>query len=258
MFTNLSSVDMQYHLMLGDVSDWMLAERIKPRSPLASPETKSSQGEGLYFNFSSGSQTDKKETCQLSSVSANTPRKRIRKRLFDADSFPGIGEGQILSSPVNCEEFALYAIQPSIDNVNISGLKHTEVDIDCEATNTKSYKRQLEEEGWVETKKKRQRRDWTRVFGLRYLKQLKEDVNTLRMKLKRQGMGVSKPVDCTCTVMERHFLQMAESAYRSLRRMDCSPGGFQQFKTELIQTNAVILDSLEVLRNIKNYCEHKY
>ncbi|KAL3885434.1 hypothetical protein ACJMK2_025491 [Sinanodonta woodiana] len=254
--TILPSDDMHYYPMVGDDSDWMLAERTIPRSPPASPEIKSNQSEGLYFNFSSASQTNKYTTCQPPSVSANTPRKRFRKRLIDPYSFPGIGEGQILYSQVNLEKYASDAVIP-IENVNSSGLKQRADDIHSDATDssTKSQKR-------VQTPKKRQRRgenkDWTREFGLRYLKQLKEDVHTLRMKLKRNGIDVSKSVNCTCSVMERYFMQTAESAYRSLRLIDCSPIGFQQFKNELIQTNAVLQDSIEVLGNIKSFCEHKY
>ena len=92
-------------------------------------------------------------------------------------------------------------------------------------------------------------------MGIRYMQQLDADMSAI--KNKHCNQNVQKPTNCTCAIMEKHFLEMAESAYRSLRRNDTSPHGFEQFRLELIQTNDVIKDSMEVLKNIRSFCEHK-
>lgn len=68
---------------------------------------------------------------------------------------------------------------------------------------------------------------------------------------------MKKSPNCTCAIMEKQFLEMAESAYRAVRRVDASPRGFEQFRRELIQTNQVMKDSMDVLKNIRSFCEHK-
>ena len=94
-------------------------------------------------------------------------------------------------------------------------------------------------------------------MGYRYLQQLESDIASLREKLTIHEQEPQKTSSCTCAIMERQFLQMAESAYRSVRRIDASPQGFEQFRRELIQTNEVMKDSMDVLKNIRTFCEHK-
>jgi hypothetical protein len=57
--------------------------------------------------------------------------------------------------------------------------------------------------------------------------------------------------------MERQFLQMAENAYKNIRRHDTSADGFAQFRKELTETNSILKESLTVLNNMKEFCEHK-
>jgi len=99
--------------------------------------------------------------------------------------------------------------------------------------------------------------DFEREMGFRYLSQLESDMSSVRHKLIKPETEVIKPTNCTCAIMEKQFLEMAESAYRSVRRIDASPRGFEQFRRELIQTNEVMKDSLDVLKNIRSFCEHK-
>ncbi|KAH3865838.1 hypothetical protein DPMN_032061 [Dreissena polymorpha] len=97
-------------------------------------------------------------------------------------------------------------------------------------------------------------------MGYRYLQQLESDITKVRSKLLKSETETErdrKSANCTCAIMEKQFLAMAESAYRSVRRIDASPRGFEQFRRELVQTNEVMKDSLEVLKNIKSFCEHK-
>jgi hypothetical protein len=99
--------------------------------------------------------------------------------------------------------------------------------------------------------------DLEREMGYRYLQQLESDITMVRNKLSNPETEFKKRVNCTCAIMERQFLEMAESAYRSVRRIDASPRGFEQFRRELIQTNEVMKDSMDVLKNIRAFCEHK-
>ncbi|XP_048750618.1 uncharacterized protein LOC125662443 isoform X2 [Ostrea edulis] len=66
------------------------------------------------------------------------------------------------------------------------------------------------------------------------------------------------PDSCTCALMEREFLKMAEHAYKNIRRQDGSPESFVRFQKELSETNAIINESLSVLKNMKNICEHRH
>lgn len=105
---------------------------------------------------------------------------------------------------------------------------------------------------------KRLKIDLEKEIGYRYLQQLESDISSVRHRLNNPPETErKKPSNCTCAIMERQFLEMAESAYRSVRRIDSSPRGFEQFKRELIQTNEVMKDSLDVLKNIRAFCEHK-
>ncbi|KAK3600362.1 hypothetical protein CHS0354_015505 [Potamilus streckersoni] len=255
--SNFSRDSYKGHPLLGDDSDWMLAERIQPRSSPASPEITSCYGNSNAFRFSPHIQSDDENSCWPPFNFANVPRETSKRRLFAADPITGTDEDRRSKGPsssINQEQYAPCACLPCRDNRVTSDIEHKKSAVDI---GTESHKRKLEED-YFETPTKLQRKDWMREFGLRYLKQLKVEVNNLRMQLKKPSLEVLKPVDCTCAIMEHHFLQMAESAYRSLRRMDCSPRGFQQFKTELLQTNAVIQDSLQVLQNIKSFCDHTY
>lgn len=91
-------------------------------------------------------------------------------------------------------------------------------------------------------------------MGYRYIQQLECDIKSIQERLRFHDPEVTKPGNCTCVIMEKQFLEMAESAYRSVRRIDASPRGFEQFRRELIQTNEVMKDSMDVLKNIKNFC----
>jgi hypothetical protein len=45
--------------------------------------------------------------------------------------------------------------------------------------------------------------------------------------------------------MERQFLQMAENAYKNIRRHDTSADGFAQFRKELTETNSILKENLK-------------
>lgn len=58
--------------------------------------------------------------------------------------------------------------------------------------------------------------------------------------------------------MEKEFLKMAEHAYKNIRRQDGSAESFVRFQKELSETNSIINESLSVLKNMKNICEHRH
>ncbi|XP_061170982.1 uncharacterized protein LOC133180485 [Saccostrea echinata] len=66
------------------------------------------------------------------------------------------------------------------------------------------------------------------------------------------------PDNCTCALMEKEFLKMAEHAYKNIRRQDGSSESFVRFQKELSETNTIINESLSVLKNMKNICEHRH
>ena len=66
----------------------------------------------------------------------------------------------------------------------------------------------------------------------------------------------TRRTNCACTEMEKHFMEMASSAYKSIPRYDGTMNSFAQFKEELTQTNEVIKDSMELLQNVRRLCVH--
>ena len=62
---------------------------------------------------------------------------------------------------------------------------------------------------------------------------------------------------CACATIERNFLQMAENAYKNIRRIDNTTTDFDRFRQELAQTNLILRESLTIIENFKNICEHK-
>ena len=62
---------------------------------------------------------------------------------------------------------------------------------------------------------------------------------------------------CTCAVMEQNFLQMAECAYKRIRRLDNSPADFDRFRTELAQTNDILRESMGLMKHIRDICDHR-
>ncbi|XP_046578515.1 uncharacterized protein LOC124286220 [Haliotis rubra] len=67
----------------------------------------------------------------------------------------------------------------------------------------------------------------------------------------------TKKQKCTCSMMEMNFLQMAEAAYKNIRRQDTTPASFEQFSRELVQTNSVLKESVSILSTIREMCEHR-
>ena len=51
-------------------------------------------------------------------------------------------------------------------------------------------------------------------------------------------------------------MEMATSAYKSIRRCDGTIRSFEQFKEELTKTNEVIKDSMELLQSVRRLCVH--
>ena len=64
--------------------------------------------------------------------------------------------------------------------------------------------------------------------------------------------------DCSCLTFEKHFMKVAESAYKNIRRPNRSPQAFQRFRQELCQTNDAMKDSLNILIHMKEFCDHNH
>lgn len=62
---------------------------------------------------------------------------------------------------------------------------------------------------------------------------------------------------CSCAVMERNFLQMAECAYKRIRRRDSSSSDFERFRNELAQTNDILRQSMALIKHIREICNHQ-
>ncbi|XP_069101815.1 uncharacterized protein [Argopecten irradians] len=103
---------------------------------------------------------------------------------------------------------------------------------------------------------KRRRKELEKQMNLNYLKQLEADVNILNNKLCKPEPEI-RPDNCSCAVMEKQFLNMAENAYKNIRRQDMSAEGFAQFRKELGDTNDILKESLQVLQHMKEFCEHR-
>ncbi|XP_005113387.1 mucin-12 [Aplysia californica] len=67
----------------------------------------------------------------------------------------------------------------------------------------------------------------------------------------------AKRETCACATIERNFLQMAEGAYKNIRRMDSTVADFDRFRQELAQTNTILRESFAIIENFKSICEHK-
>ena len=83
------------------------------------------------------------------------------------------------------------------------------------------------------------------------------DLMSLKHKVQYASQEiVNNHTNCACAEMEKHFMEMATSAYKSIRRYDGTMNSFEQFKQELTQTNQVIKDSMELLQNVRRLCVH--
>ena len=93
--------------------------------------------------------------------------------------------------------------------------------------------------------------------GLRYVNQLEMDLLSLKHRLQyARPERANRHTNCVCAEMEKHFMEMATGAYKSVRRYDGTMNSFEQFKQELTQTNKVIKDSMELLQNVRRLCVH--
>ena len=93
--------------------------------------------------------------------------------------------------------------------------------------------------------------------GLRYINQLEMDLMALKHKIHSANPEkTTRLTFCACSEMEKHFMEMATSAYKSVRRYDGTIDSFKQFREELTQTNIVIKDSMELLQNVRSLCPH--
>ncbi|XP_045184020.2 uncharacterized protein LOC123542299 [Mercenaria mercenaria] len=275
--------------LLCDKSDWMLAERSHSRSPPSpaiisrSPDLRSRSPmipispavhtNSNIFNFSP-------ERTEMYRAELESESRRVKKRLFEEmamgpqvpvscenltsgylTSHPSpshrhrdpylsprqLSAREILTRDDQEQEIPHYLRSPSCRNLSSTLYEHERF----------RAKRRLDvDEEYVSTPK-RLKYDLEREMGYRYLQQLESDITMVRNKLSNPETEFKKPSNCTCAIMERQFLEMAESAYRSVRRIDASPRGFEQFRRELIQTNEVMKDSMDVLKNIRAFCEHK-
>ena len=93
--------------------------------------------------------------------------------------------------------------------------------------------------------------------GQRYIHQLEMDILALKHKMHSASPEMTaRHTFCACSEMEKHFMEMATSAYKSIRRYDGTISSFEQFREELAQTNKVIKDSMELLQNVRRLCAH--
>ena len=93
--------------------------------------------------------------------------------------------------------------------------------------------------------------------GQRYIHQLELDLLALKHKIHSASPEkTARHTLCACSEMEKHFMEMATSAYKSIRRYDGTMSSFKQFREELAQTNKVIKDSMELLQNVRRLCAH--
>ncbi|KAL8589012.1 hypothetical protein ACOMHN_047993 [Nucella lapillus] len=69
--------------------------------------------------------------------------------------------------------------------------------------------------------------------------------------------GSDRMAVCTCAVMERDFLKMAECAYKRIRRIDTTPADFDRFRNELAQTNEILRESMGLMKHIRDICDHR-
>ena len=93
--------------------------------------------------------------------------------------------------------------------------------------------------------------------GIRYISPLEMDLMSLKHRmLSPSAEKLKTKSNCACSEMEKHFMEMATSAYKSIRRCDGTISSFEQFKKELTKTNEVIKDSMELLPNVRRLCVH--
>ncbi|WAR29101.1 hypothetical protein MAR_002669 [Mya arenaria] len=270
---------------LSEKSDWMLAERSNSRSPpspaLGSRSPRVTASPSIYastnvFNFSP-------ERTEMYQAELESETRRVKKRLFEEISHGSSDLPQSylseISSPSYHHRDTLLSLRQRSSR-DLAALESLARDArDAREPETHHYlgspsfrnklssflndsesfraKRRIDLDDEYVSTPKRLKTDLEREMGYRYLHQLESDMCGVRHKLVKQEQEVFKQVHCTCAIMEKQFLEMAESAYRSVRRIDASPRGFEQFRKELIQTNEVMKDSLDVLKNIKSFCEHK-
>ncbi|GFS04158.1 hypothetical protein ElyMa_001168100 [Elysia marginata] len=71
-----------------------------------------------------------------------------------------------------------------------------------------------------------------------------------------QAQHTQSSPPCACATIERDFLQVAESAYKRIRRLDNTPGDFDRFRQEMAQTNDMLKEWLLVMGNIRTICCH--
>ena len=99
--------------------------------------------------------------------------------------------------------------------------------------------------------------DVSHEAGLRYVNQLEMDLMSLKHRIQSAGPErFSRKSNCACAEIEKHFMELATSAYKSIRRYDGTIHSFEQFKEELTQTNKVIKDSMALLQNVRRLCVH--
>ncbi|KAK3096106.1 hypothetical protein FSP39_023291 [Pinctada imbricata] len=97
---------------------------------------------------------------------------------------------------------------------------------------------------------KRRRKDPDQYLSPCYSRQREIDTSLYRQQPEVQS-------NCTCAVMEKQFMKMAENAYKNIRRQDDSSESFAQFRRELSETNNVLKDSIVILQQMKNVCDHR-
>lgn len=63
--------------------------------------------------------------------------------------------------------------------------------------------------------------------------------------------------DCHCAIIEKCVLQMAENAYKRIKKLDATPEDFERFRKELATTNDLLRQSLVIINSIRTICHHR-
>ncbi|KAH9489401.1 hypothetical protein Btru_056234 [Bulinus truncatus] len=63
--------------------------------------------------------------------------------------------------------------------------------------------------------------------------------------------------DCQCSMIKKYVLQMAESAYKRIKKMDGTVEDFERFRTELATTNNLLRECIANIYSFKTICPHK-
>ncbi|KAK6178398.1 hypothetical protein SNE40_013193 [Patella caerulea] len=256
-----------YSSLLGDDSDWMMAEKSKPRSPPVSPHI---QWHHPAFGFKqrSNDETAKyrhkfKYSQRDSEITENKTPQRSPSFRTTSDKIYDHIHHNIQSSNL-LPDTVSHSVKHRADKIKrqlfSKGESSNSDDIDT-VNNLLSF---------IESRTTTSRSPSTVTpnhLASSFSHAHHCSCDGLHRNLKRQKLDdvcstqqsdvhSQTNLNCTCSVMAEHYLQMAEAAYKNIRRKDSSPASFEQFKRELCQTNDILKESVDILTDMKKMCKH--